>query len=135
MEDSIRTITQPDHERLYPIAQAWARFSGSGRHRFVEALDAARLVASTTVPRSVVTMNATVTYRDEGAAVERTVTLVYPGEEDIDAGRVSVFTPVGQALLGRSEGERANWVALDGSRRSLMVRRVVYQPEADGESA
>lgn len=128
---NIRTVTRPDHDRLYPLALAWARLSGSGRHRLVEALDDAQIVAPLTVPRGVVTMNATVSYRDDETQRERTVTLAYPGEEDIGSGRVSVFTPIGQALIGRAEGQSADWVTLDGKRKTLTVLRVIYQPEAD----
>jgi len=60
----------------------------------------------------------------------RTVTLAYPGEEDIGSGRVSGFTPIGQTLIGRAEGQTADGVTLDGKRKTLTVLHVIYQPEA-----
>ena len=44
------------------------------------------------------------------------MTLVYPPEADIDAGRISVPTPIGTALLGLAEGQSIDWTARDGRR-------------------
>lgn len=60
----------------------------------------ARIVASSRMPRYVVNIGSTVTYRDEATGQEKSVTLVYPEEADITKLRVSVTTPIGVALLG-----------------------------------
>ena len=52
------------------------------------------------VPASVVAMNSTVEFLDDAHGETRTVQLVYPGEADIAANKVSVLSPVGAGLLG-----------------------------------
>jgi regulator of nucleoside diphosphate kinase len=56
------------------------------------------------------------------------VTLVYPHEADLDAGRISVLTPVGAALIGLSVGQSIEWQSPTGGWRSLTVLRV-HDPE------
>jgi len=50
-----------------------------------------------------------VTFRDEGSGKESTITLVRPEEADIDAGRISVMTPIGAALIGMAAGKSIDW--------------------------
>lgn len=75
------------------------------------------------VPSSVVQMGSRVTFvADDGQ--ERSVVLVYPGQADIGAGRISILTPIGTALIGLSEGQSIAWTTRDGRRRRLAVLRV-----------
>jgi regulator of nucleoside diphosphate kinase len=53
--------------------------------------------------------------------VRRLVTIVYPGDADESAGRISVLSPLGTALLGLSVGQAIDWDFPDGSRRTLRV--------------
>jgi regulator of nucleoside diphosphate kinase len=69
---------------------------------------------------------------DPDTGERRTVTLVYPGEEDSHRGKISVVTPMGTALLGLREGARMEWRTLDGRSKSIAVLEVQYQPEAHG---
>jgi regulator of nucleoside diphosphate kinase len=77
-------------------------------------------------------MNSRVRIMDPDTGESRTITLVYPGEEDSLRGKVSVFTPLGTALLGLPEGARMEWRTLDGRRKSISVLEVQYQPETHG---
>jgi transcription elongation GreA/GreB family factor len=52
----------------------------------------------------VVRFRSTVVYHELPAGVIRRVTLVGPRESDASVGRVSVLSPIGKALLGRSKG-------------------------------
>jgi regulator of nucleoside diphosphate kinase len=92
-------------------------------------LDRASVVSSEAVPPDVVTMNSRVVYSDETAGVQRVVTIVFPGEADAADGKVSVFSPIGSALLGLSAGQAIDWDFPDGSRRRLRVDELVHQPE------
>lgn len=71
------------------------------------------------MPPNTVQMGSTVTYEAEGRT--RQVTLVYPAEANIDAGCISVGTPVGTALLGLAEGQSIDWKARDGRIQRLTV--------------
>ena len=64
-----------------------------------------------------------VTYITTGGD-KKTVQLVLPGEADIAAGKVSVMTPVGVALIGLSAGQEIDWKARDGRTITLTVQEV-----------
>ena len=91
-----------------------------------------RLIASRGLAPEVVTMHSQVRIMDPDTEELRTVSLVYPGEEDSLLGKVSVFTHLGTALLGLPEGARMDWQTPDGRTKSVVVLEVRYQPEAHG---
>jgi regulator of nucleoside diphosphate kinase len=64
----------------------------------------ARLVPEEELPEDRVALNSTVTYRHEPGGTRRSVVLVHPVEADAALGRISVLSPVGRALIGRSTG-------------------------------
>ncbi len=57
--------------------------------------------------------------------------LVFPGQADIGAGKISILTPIGTALIGLSEGQSIVWTARDGKERRLTVIKVENPPEGD----
>ena len=64
----------------------------------------ARLVPHEELPPDRIAMNSKVTYREEPGGIRRSVVLVHPIEADVAAGRISVLSPIGLALLGRTAG-------------------------------
>jgi regulator of nucleoside diphosphate kinase len=76
-------------------------------------------------------------FRDDATGQVRRVTLVYPQEADLEAGKISVLTPIGAALIGLSAGQSIEWHTLRGERRSLTVLRVNpgQRSRGDGRSA
>ena len=98
--------------------------------RLLEDLGRARIVPAQKMPKTVIGINSTATYTDEGTGQQRRVTLVYPEKADIDQQRISLMTPIGVALLGLSEGASFYWDTRDNERRMLTVTRV-EQPLAD----
>ena len=73
-----------------------------------------------------ITMNSLVTYVEEPGGEPRNVTLVRPAEASTVEGRISVFSPIGRALLGRRPGAV---VALDiPVARALKVRILSTEP-------
>jgi regulator of nucleoside diphosphate kinase len=87
-------------------------------------IERAELLESGTKLPGLVVMGAKVEFRDETTGHVRCVTLVYPHEADLDAGKISVLTPVGAALIGLSVGQSIEWQAPTGGWRSLTVLRV-----------
>jgi regulator of nucleoside diphosphate kinase len=85
-------------------------------------LSAARIVGVDQVPEGVVMMGSTVTYVDSVNGGRRVVTIAYPAQADASAGRVSVLSPIGRALLGRSVGSVIDVVLPTG--RPLAIRIV-----------
>jgi regulator of nucleoside diphosphate kinase len=117
-------IARPEHERLSKLAAGvMGRLPHVGQF-LMEELDRAEIVERGAIPSTVATMNARVEFRDDETGRSRSVLLVYPGEQDIDAGRISILTPVGAALIGLSEGQSIAWEAPDGAWRRLTVTRV-----------
>jgi regulator of nucleoside diphosphate kinase len=126
-------VTTHDYGRLSALAD----FYQSGRPGvlvdfLIDELERAELVAAAEVGPSVVTMNARVRIMDPDTGEVRTVTLVYPGEEDSRGGKVSVCTPLGTALLGLPAGARMAWRTRDGRTKRVAVLAVPYQPESHG---
>lgn len=84
-------------------------------------LDRAHVHPAGALPGAVVTMNSKVEFVDEASGTRRTIELVYPHEADIDAGRVSILTPVGIGLIGMAAGSAILWPDRDGHQRLLRI--------------
>ena len=122
------TINTRDYKRLAKLALAAARLSEASEALLLK-LDRGHVVVDGSVLENVVRMGSTVRYRtDTGDA--RTITLVFPSDADISAGKVSVLTPIGTALLGLSAGQSATWSARDGRKHELTVLSVGQVPPA-----
>jgi len=115
-------LSRQDHDRLSGLASAALERMPEVADDLLRELERARLVTPERIPASAVQMGSTVTYATGGSA--HTVTLVYPEDADITAGRVSVMTPIGAALIGLSEGQSIGWTARDGRRHELTVTAV-----------
>jgi regulator of nucleoside diphosphate kinase len=118
-------LTQDDLERLSQLLDAQG-----GRFAALEGeLARATIVPREEIPRDVVTMNSRVVFENETTGERREVTLVYPGDADIDAGKISVLVPVGTALLGLRVGQSIDWELPSGGHRYRVIE-VPSQPES-----
>ena len=91
-------------------------------------LERATVLPPGKLKNDVVQMGSAVRYRtDDGA--ERSVTLVYPAEADIEQGKISILTPIGAALIGLSVGQAIDWTALDERTHVLTILSVEQGPE------
>ncbi|MCW5696715.1 MAG: nucleoside diphosphate kinase regulator [Bauldia sp.] len=123
-------IGQAEHRQLVTLALTGTSHSADEADWLLFELDRARLVPDGALPANVVRMGSTVRFRAQGGG-ERIVRLVYPGEADIAAGRISVLTPVGAALIGLREGQSITYLARDGRRHALTVLAVDDGPDGD----
>jgi regulator of nucleoside diphosphate kinase len=123
------TITPRDLSRLDLLTGFVVAYRTPVRATLARELRRARIVAAHALPSDVVTMHSRVRYRDE-AGVSRTVTVVYPGEEERAEGKVSVLASLGGALIGLSAGQRMRYQDADGRERAVQVLEVLFQPEA-----
>jgi len=98
-----------------------------------EELDRADIVEPEAVPANLVTMNSVVRFVDKDSGKESELTLVFPGSSEVETNRISVFAPIGSALLGLSVGDSIDWPLPYGRTRRLRVIAVAYQPEAAGD--
>lgn len=84
-------------------------------------IDRAEIHTAGTLPEGVVSLGSEVDYVDEATEARRTVQLVLPGEADIEAGRISVMTPVGAGLIGLSVGQSIDWPDLEGRDHRIRI--------------
>ena len=82
------------------------------------------------VPPDVVTMNSRALVQLDDEAVE--VSLVYPEDADGSAGKLSICSGIGMAMLGYKEGDAFDWRVNDRTRH-IRIEKVLYQPEAAGD--
>lgn len=99
--------------------------------QLLDEIERADLRTADEIPGDVVTIGAEVTYVDTRTRQPRTITLSYPHEADIGAGRISVLTPVGAALLGLSVGQTIEWAMPDGDATELTVVSVRTEPSRE----
>ncbi len=122
-------LPQEDLDRLLKLVEM------PGRSEMLEReLVRANVVPREKIPADVVTMNSRVVFENETTGERREVTLVYPGNSDIDAGKISVLVPVGTALLGLRVGQSIDWELPGGDKQRYRIVKVPFQPEAAGET-
>jgi regulator of nucleoside diphosphate kinase len=127
-------MTDMDYKRLSGILRA-LKTSVTGKGPQIDAFAAdvnnAVVVSPEDIPSNVVTMNSTVRFIDLSSGEEKTCTIVFPADADIEKGRVSVFAPIGSALMGETVGNVVSCLTPRGE-VNLKICEVVYQPEASG---
>ena len=88
-------------------------------------LERAHVVPEGKVPANVVRMNSRVEFVLDGTN-RRRVEIVYPRDADIDAGKISILTPIGAALFGLSPGQMMMLQGNDGRPHKLRVISVMH---------
>ncbi|MHB2264521.1 nucleoside diphosphate kinase regulator [Aliihoeflea sp. PC F10.4] len=117
------TLTRTDHDRLSRLAESAPAHNADIAEQLFQELDRARVVADERIAASVVRMGSRLRFSSDAGA-DRTVTIVFPGEADIAAGKISILTPIGAALIGLSSGQSIEWTARDGRTHRLRVECV-----------
>lgn len=117
-------IRQADIERLAQLAEAAAETSPATAEFLAGEVERATVIPDTAPLAGVVAMESEVIFRDDATGVQKQVILVYPKAADIEAGRISVLTPIGAALIGLSAGQAISFATPSGERRSLTVMEV-----------
>jgi regulator of nucleoside diphosphate kinase len=132
MEDQI-VITTNDYQRLTGLIGF-----ASLREKMPDAVNLlngklrkAKMLEQDKVSRTVITMNSCILLRDISLGREAKVTLAYPQDADAREGKISVFSSVGIALLGRKVGDRVSW-KIPGGMGHFEITEIIFQPEAVG---
>jgi regulator of nucleoside diphosphate kinase len=134
MHDRIH-VTSWDRRRLRSLLHAQqgdSRFDRRSLDRLRQALESAVVVQPPFIPATTITMHSTFSLLDLDTRQRRRCTLVFPGETAREDGALSIFAPLGAALLGRREGEVVECPTPGGTTR-VRVEAVVFQPEAVGD--
>ena len=127
------TISSLDADRLYDLLDALPDNSFPGQSELDAELARANVVEPEAMPANTVTMNSTVKFAIESTKDEFELTLVYPKDVDASGKKISIFAPIGGALLGLSQGDEIEWPKPGGDLIRVKITEVVYQPERAGE--
>ena len=131
MSHSAITVSRIDLDRIEALLERLPAAEADKLQALRAELDRADVVEPADMPPHIVTMNSTVVFEDEANGEKLTLTLVYPAGAGAP-GTVSIFAPVGSALLGLARGQQIDWPMPDGHKRRLKVLEITYQPEAAG---
>lgn len=91
-------------------------------------LERAIVIPDDSMKTDIVTMGSRVRYTEHETGNSREIEIVFPEEAEAAAGKVSVFAPVGAALIGLGIGQEIEWDFPGGNTRRLTVVEVI-QPE------
>jgi regulator of nucleoside diphosphate kinase len=123
-------VASDEHRRLTVLALSGTGHTPDESDWLLHELERAEVVGEDAVPRDVIRMGSIVFYRTTSGD-HRSVQLVFPKDADIGAGKVSIMTPVGIALIGLRTGQSITWLTRDGRKEVLTVLGVVQPPEGD----
>ena len=128
-------VTTFDMNRLFAMIEQ-LRKSGfretANLEKLEEELARSDEVAPGEVAADVVTMNSRVRLQDEASGQTLECNLVFPGEADASANRISIVAPLGTAILGYRVGDTVTW-PMPGGERQYKIVEIAYQPEAAGD--
>ena len=120
-------ITEIDKTRLKRLIESE---QGGDVFELEHEIERAIVVDPGHIAKDVVTMNSKALLHLDDEKME--VALVYPEDADEDAGKVSVFSSIGTAILGFKTGDAFDW-RLPNQTRHIQIEKVLYQPEAAGD--
>jgi regulator of nucleoside diphosphate kinase len=117
-------LSTADFGRLEALASASLDKLLAAAVLLLNEIDRAEVRPKSELPDDVVAMGSHVRFRDEASGAVRRVQIVYPQEADIAAGRISVLTLIGAALIGVRVGQSIDCPTVDGQSRTLTVLEV-----------
>lgn len=123
------TMTRSDHERLWRLAESLPDTAANVAEPLLAELDRARVVDDEKIAAKIVRMGSELRFTSD-LGEDKSVTLVFPGEADIAANKISILTPIGAALIGLSAGQSIDWSGRDGRVRRLTVESVTQPGKA-----
>ena len=126
-------LSSLDLDRIEALLAAIPSSAFAGKAELQAELDRADVLPPEQMPPNVVTMNSTVQFSIVETGKELRLTLVYPRYLDGSADKVSIFAPVGSALLGLSVGDELAWPGPGGKAMTVRVTDILFQPERAGE--
>lgn len=120
----IIAISAGDIDRLRLLAEAAVDKYPETAEFLAREIERAEILPADQSVRNVVTMDSEVTFSDDISGQTRTVTLVYPENANVDAGKISILTPIGAALIGLSVGQTIEFQTPSGGWRSLTIAKI-----------
>ncbi len=128
-----RLITIIDYERLLALkelALLTTEASENVRKLYTELMHA-HMLKPGYISENAITMNSRILLRELHTGRQIDLTITYPRDSNAMERRVSVFSEIGTALLGKLVGDRVSWKIKDREAH-FEILEVLYQPEAVG---
>jgi len=116
-------VADEEKNRLDRLARASLERLPDVADELLFELERADVCASPSLPPDTVRMNSVVEFETDSGS-HLIMRLVYPEDADIAAGRMSILTPIGTALIGLSVGQSMNWTDRSGRSRTLHIKAV-----------
>lgn len=123
-------VSSSDLESLEGLLSAPAARSRSDLDALRGELERADVREPADMPADVIVMNSRARFLEENTGREYELTLAYPKDASAEAGRVSIFSPAGSALLGLRVGQTIDWRTPDGKAIRLKVLAVSAPAQA-----
>jgi regulator of nucleoside diphosphate kinase len=89
--------------------------------RLEEEISRAEIVADSMFPADAVCLGSEVTFVNVGNGKESRITVVLPSEADLGAGKISILSSMGSALIGLRTGGSIDWQLPDGKPANIQV--------------
>lgn len=127
-------VTITDYNRIMgfiELASLKAKMPKSIAHLY-DKLTAANMLPQESINAKVITMNSRVLLKELSSEREIEITITYPQQAKPLERKVSVFSDIGIALIGRQERDIVSWHVPD-SIGVFEIVKVMYQPEAAGD--
>jgi regulator of nucleoside diphosphate kinase len=114
-------LIDADYDLIAGLALSIERRSPELSRMLLDEINRAEIHEPDDVPPDLVTLGSEVEFLDVDTGATRKVRLVLPAQADIDAGRVSILTPMGAGLIGLRKGQSIDWPRPDGRPRELRI--------------
>jgi regulator of nucleoside diphosphate kinase len=113
-----------EYDIIADLALGLERQSPELSKMLLDEIGRAEVHARDTLPPDIVTIGSEVEVLDAHTGGTRQLRLVLPSEADVDAGRVSILTPIGAGLIGLRKGQSIEWPYRSGETRMLKILKV-----------
>ncbi|MBY8058733.1 nucleoside diphosphate kinase regulator [Vibrio fluvialis] len=124
-------VSTLDMDRISALLEQMPKLSPE-LEKLEDELDRATIKEPQEMPDNVVSMNSTARFKFMGKEEIIQKNLVYPNEVKSNDD-ISIFAPVGSALLGLAAGQTLTWPMPGGAEKTIEILEVVYQPEREGD--
>ena len=129
-----RFITLTDYQRIHSLIES-AAMNTMIPDRVLslhKELKIAEMFPQDQIPKDTITMNSKVFLKEIASGREAEIIITYPKDADSREKKISVFSSIGVALLGKRVGEVVSWEVPTGHNQ-FEISGITYQPEAAGD--
>jgi regulator of nucleoside diphosphate kinase len=117
-------LIDAEYDIIADLALGLERQSPELAKMLLDEINRAEIHSAGALPADTVTIGSEVEVLDEHTGGTRQLRLVLPADADVDAGRLSVLTPMGAGLIGLRKGQSIEWPYPTGETRMLKILKV-----------